>query len=48
MGAVLWWNKDKEDEMKRKLYDDLVKWKKKKDRKPLLLTGARQVGKTYC
>ncbi len=33
--------------MKRKLYDDLVKWKGEKDRKPLLLTGARQVGKTY-
>lgn len=33
--------------MKRKLYDELLKWKGKKGRKPLLLTGARQVGKTY-
>ena len=27
--------------------DDLIKWKNKKTRKPLLLYGARQVGKTY-
>lgn len=33
--------------MKRKLYDELLKWKQSKTRKPLLLTGARQVGKTY-
>lgn len=33
--------------MKRKLYDELVKWKESSDRKPLLLEGARQVGKTY-
>ncbi len=33
--------------MKRKLYNALIAWKDKKDRKPLLLTGARQVGKTY-
>ena len=33
--------------MKRKLYDDLIEWKKSNGRKPLLLTGARQVGKTY-
>ena len=33
--------------MKRKLYEELVKWKEKEGRKPLLLTGARQVGKTY-
>lgn len=33
--------------MRRKLYDELLKWKEKKGRKPLLLTGARQVGKTY-
>lgn len=33
--------------MKRKLYDKLLEWKDKKARKPLLLTGARQVGKTY-
>lgn len=33
--------------MRRKLYDELINWKKDKNRKPLLLTGARQVGKTY-
>lgn len=33
--------------MKRKLYSELIKWKKNQARKPLLLTGARQVGKTY-
>ena len=33
--------------MKRKLYQKLVEWKKTKAKKPLLLTGARQVGKTY-
>lgn len=33
--------------MKRKLYDKLLEWKNSKSRKPLLLTGARQVGKTY-
>ena len=33
--------------MKRKLYDKLLDWKKSERRKPLLLEGARQVGKTY-
>ena len=33
--------------MKRKIYDKLVEWKNSKDRKPLILQGARQVGKTY-
>lgn len=33
--------------MKRILYDELLKWKKIPNRKPLLLQGARQVGKTY-
>lgn len=33
--------------MKRKLYNSLVKWKKSKNRKPLILHGARQVGKTW-
>lgn len=33
--------------MKRKLYDNLINWQKKPGRKPLLLKGARQVGKTY-
>lgn len=33
--------------MKRLLYNSLVNWKNKKDRKPLILNGARQVGKTW-
>lgn len=33
--------------MRRKLYDDLLKWKDSEDRKPLIVEGARQVGKTY-
>ena len=33
--------------MKRQLYSKLLQWKNAKERKPLLLTGARQVGKTY-
>ena len=33
--------------MKRKLYDSLVEWKNSPNRKPLILEGARQVGKTW-
>ncbi len=33
--------------MKREIMKDLVFWKNKKNRKPLLLTGVRQCGKTY-
>ncbi|MEI8099290.1 MAG: ATP-binding protein [Sediminibacterium sp.] len=33
--------------MKRFLFDKLVKWKDEKDRKPLIIRGARQVGKTW-
>lgn len=33
--------------MKRKIENDLINWKKDKYRKPLILRGARQVGKTY-
>ena len=33
--------------MQRNAMNDLIKWKNKKNRKPLLLYGARQVGKTY-
>lgn len=33
--------------MKRKIYNQLLKWKEDKDRKPLILLGARQVGKTW-
>ena len=33
--------------MQRTLFKQLVAWKKRKNRKPLLLQGARQVGKTW-
>ena len=33
--------------MKRKLYNQLVEWKNNPSRKPLVLEGARQVGKTW-
>jgi len=33
--------------MDRLIIDDLIKWKNKKDRKPLVVMGARQVGKTW-
>lgn len=33
--------------MKRKAYEGLFKWKSNKSRKPLLIKGARQVGKTW-
>lgn len=33
--------------MKRDIYEKLVDWKNKPNRKPLILNGARQVGKTY-
>lgn len=33
--------------MKRSLYSKLLSWKNDNKRKPLLLQGARQVGKTY-
>ena len=33
--------------MKRELYNKLIEWKKNPNRKPLILNGARQVGKTW-
>ena len=33
--------------MKRKAFSQLVKWKENSERKPLILRGARQVGKTW-
>ncbi|MBI3508883.1 MAG: ATP-binding protein [Chlamydiia bacterium] len=34
--------------MKRDIYEKLVEWKRSTRRKPLVLNGARQVGKTYA
>lgn len=33
--------------LKRKIYDDLLRWKKEKERECLLIKGARQIGKTF-
>lgn len=33
--------------MKRNMLDELIKWKNDEERKPLVLRGARQVGKTW-
>ncbi len=33
--------------MRRTMYDKLVEWKSRKEHKPLIIYGARQVGKTY-
>ncbi len=33
--------------MKRSVWKKLIEWKDKGDRKPLILKGPRQVGKTY-
>ena len=33
--------------MKRKIYNNLLNWKQKRDFKPLLVLGVRQCGKTY-
>ena len=35
------------DTMKRLIFEDLLKWKNKPSRKPLIIQGARQVGKTW-
>lgn len=33
--------------LKRKFYDKLLDWKKKSNKRPLFVRGARQIGKTY-
>lgn len=33
--------------MRRKMMKDLLEWKNRKDNKPLIIYGPRQVGKTY-
>ena len=33
--------------MRRKIYNDLLKWKEKKEFKPLIVLGVRQCGKSY-
>ena len=36
-----------DDYMYRNKIEELKKWKKSKNRKPLIIRGARQVGKTW-
>ena len=33
--------------MERLIMEDLIRWKDKPDRKPLIVEGVRQCGKTY-
>ncbi len=33
--------------MKRRIFDELIEWKNSTNKKPLILLGARQIGKTY-
>ena len=33
--------------MKRKIYNELINWKNTNLQKPLMIIGARQIGKTY-
>jgi len=33
--------------LKRKTYDDLMRWKSRDDKRCLVVKGARQVGKTF-
>ena len=33
--------------MERKIYQELLNWKKTNINKPLMIIGARQIGKTY-
>ena len=40
-------NCDMSEKMKRKVDLFLNNWKKNQDRKPLIIKGARQIGKTY-
>ena len=39
---------NRENRMYRKIMEDLKKWKKSPHRKPLILQGARQIGKTWA
>lgn len=40
-------NKYSKEKMLRSIYKELINWKKSPNRKPLILQGARQVGKTW-
>lgn len=40
-------DEDRRNRMKRSIEEQLLRWKDRPDRKPLILTGVRQCGKTY-
>lgn len=40
-------NMKRGDSMERLLMQDLIRWKERRNRKPLIIKGARQVGKTW-
>ena len=53
MGDQIWYNihvklKKPEVYLRRKIDAELVRWNSREDRLPLILKGARQVGKTEC
>jgi len=41
------YNSEGVNRLKRLILDELIKWKNRRDRKPLILKGVRQCGKTY-
>ena len=43
----MYFSAQKNKDMQRELLQILIKWKEKGDRKPLIIRGARQVGKTW-
>ena len=45
--AKIAFNCERGAKMKRLLYKELINWKNSKDRKPLILKGVRQCGKTW-
>jgi len=47
MKKKVWFSIHYTKDMQRELLQNLINWKNKDDRKPLIIRGARQVGKTW-
>lgn len=45
--TILILSREAGDDMKRNALESLIRWKSSEDRKPMVLKGARQVGKTW-
>lgn len=45
--SIIFSTEEAEQGMRRKIMDKLLQWKSRKNRKPLILWGARQTGKTW-